>query len=73
MSRWQTRSDPYGPYSISQGKAFIKYSYVPFDLGSLELNTVVNNKIQKLTEELDKWNELLKENKKLLEMRNEPT
>ena len=73
MSGWHTRSDPYGPYSISQGKAFVKYSYVPFDLGSLELNEVVNNKIKKLTEELAKWNELLVENTKLLELRNEPT
>ena len=56
--------DPYGPYTLSQGRAFIKHNYVPFDLGSLELEEVIKNKLKVLAEDLIKWEELQKENRK---------
>ena len=44
-----------GPFQISNGKAFIKHNYVPFDLGSMELNQVIQNNRKRLETELMKW------------------
>ena len=60
------RYDPYGPFQVSQGKAYIKNHYVPFDLGSLELAQVIANKKRSLAEELSKWCNLQHENNKLI-------
>ena len=60
------RYDPYGPFQVSQDKAFIKNHYVPFELGSLELSEVINTKKNSLTEELNKWLTLEHENNRRL-------
>lgn len=47
--------DFYGPFQISNGKCYVKHNYVPFELGSLELAQVIENRINSLESELMKW------------------
>jgi hypothetical protein len=47
--------DFYGPFQISNGKCYVKHTYVPFELGSLELAEVIKNKRKALEGELMKW------------------
>ena len=47
--------DFFGPFQISNGQAFIKNTYVPFDIGSPELSQVIKNQVKKLETELTKW------------------
>lgn len=47
--------DFHGPFSISSGKAYIKNTYVPFELGSTELSQVISNSTKRLETELEKW------------------
>ena len=56
----------HGPFQISQNKAYIKHHYVPMDIGSLELKEVIRSKSKALTDELDKWTNLEKENERVL-------
>ncbi len=44
-----------GPFQISQGKAYIKNTYVPFELGSIELDQVIQNNRKRLETDLMKW------------------
>tara|TARA_R100000951_G_scaffold90074_1_gene78249 strand:+ start:6695 stop:6922 length:228 start_codon:yes stop_codon:yes gene_type:complete len=47
--------DFHGPFQISNGLAYIKNTYVPFELGSHELDQVIKNNRNKLETELMKW------------------
>ena len=58
--------DFYGPFQISQDMAFIKHSYVPFNMGSLELAEIIKNKKVALNRELNKWCALEYENNRRL-------
>tara|TARA_R100001015_G_C4548613_1_gene110985 strand:+ start:479 stop:682 length:204 start_codon:yes stop_codon:yes gene_type:complete len=60
-------SDYHGPFQISQGKAYIKHHYVPYEIGSLELKQIIDNKKNMLAEELSKWCKLEHENNRHLE------
>ena len=62
--------NPYGPFQVSQGKAYIKYNYVPFEVGTLELAQVITNKKKILTEELSQWCKLEHENNKRMNKDN---
>ncbi len=57
--------DPYGPFTISQGRAFIKYHYVPVDIGSDDLSDIIKQKTEKLEQELRCWQELAEENERI--------
>ena len=61
-----SRYDFFGPFQVSQNKAFIRHHYVPFDMGSLELREIINSKKKDLTSELTKWGHLEKENERVL-------
>ena len=58
--------DPYGPFNILQDKAFIKSHYVPYEIGTLELQQIISNKMNQLTEELSAWTTLNHENERIL-------
>lgn len=55
MNKQLDKYDPYGPFQISQNKAYIKNHYVPFELGSIELTQVIQNNLKRLEDELAKW------------------
>ena len=61
-----SRYDFFGPFQVSQNKAYIRHHYVPMDIGSLELKEVIRSKSKSLTDELDKWANLEKENERIL-------
>jgi hypothetical protein len=44
-----------GPFQVSQGKAYIKHTYVPYPLGTIELEMLIQAKITELEEERAKW------------------
>tara|TARA_R110001606_G_C15206342_1_gene632379 strand:+ start:578 stop:796 length:219 start_codon:yes stop_codon:yes gene_type:complete len=56
----------FGPFQISQGLCYIKNTYVPFEIGTWELNTIINNRIASLEEEKVKWLRLDSANMKAL-------
>lgn len=56
----------FGPFQISQGLCYIKHNYVPFEIGTWELNTIINNRIASLEEEKVKWLRLDSANMKAL-------
>lgn len=58
-----------GPFQISQGKAYIKQKYVPYTLGSHELEEIINARLSRVNEERAQWQLLADENKKLMEHR----
>lgn len=59
--------DSYGPFQISQSKCYVKHDYVPYTLGSFELRQIISNKLARLEEELQKWNELDNLNRRLID------
>ncbi len=58
--------DFYGPFTISRELVYIKTHYVPFELGSLELQQVIRNNLGRLEKELMRWVALDEENEKQL-------
>ncbi|MBT61124.1 MAG: hypothetical protein CMA63_06215 [Euryarchaeota archaeon] len=65
MTNIKDQFNPYGPFTISSGKAYIKHQYVPFELGSLELQQVIKNHTSRLEKELRSWQELAQENERI--------
>ena len=52
------RYDFFGPYQVSKGKAYIKTTYMPFEVGSEELAQICQNRMRAAHEEMVKWQEL---------------
>lgn len=65
MANIKDQYNPYGPFTISSGKAYIKHQYVPFELGSDELSDVIQRKKTTLEQELRCWQELAEENERI--------
>tara|TARA_R110002012_G_C11652857_1_gene611540 strand:- start:1801 stop:2031 length:231 start_codon:yes stop_codon:yes gene_type:complete len=44
-----------GPFQVSQGKAYIKHDYIPYNMGTIELEMIIHAKINALEVEKAKW------------------
>lgn len=62
-----SRYDFFGPFQVSQNKAYIKHKYVPYEMGTVELEKIIRAKIAALESEKSKWVALDLANRNMLQ------
>lgn len=55
MTESISRYDFFGPFQVSQNKAYIRHKYVPYEMGTIELEKIIRAKIAVLESEKSKW------------------